>query len=342
MRSVFPQLIGNDRFRSITGGDVLAGRLGHAFILEGPKGSGKRTAARLTAAALSCENRANAARPLPCDGCLACRKIREGISPDVITVKREEDRATLGVEAIRKLREDLCIAPNENEAKVYIIEDADKMTVQAQNALLLSLEEPPPYVVFFLLTEDASALLETIRSRAPVLRMQQFDCDKLAQILREDPRFETIARTRADFFADAVLAANGAIGRAQEILSGNSADAEALLSLRADALRITAHLFTNDAAEAAKLLFALPKDRADVVKLFDYVLTALRDLASAKKTASLPLLLYPSKSDCKAAADKITLSRIIGAYDDVFRARQDILANASVQTVAVALLTNKH
>ncbi len=138
MRSTFPALFGNARLSSILGGDISANRLGHAYILEGPKGSGKHTAALLSSAAASCLNRADESKPLPCGDCLVCRKIRAGVSPDVLFFRREEDRATIGVDIIRSLRSDLCIAPNENEKKVYIIEEAEKMTAEAQNALLHS------------------------------------------------------------------------------------------------------------------------------------------------------------------------------------------------------------
>ncbi len=341
-RSVFPTLIGNAHLRTILGSDILSGRLGHAYILEGVRGSGKHTAARLIAAALSCENRTDKGSALPCGHCLACRKIHEGISPDVIYIRREEDRATIGVEAIRTLREALWIAPNENDAKVYVIEEADTMTPQAQNAFLLSLEEPPPYVVFLLLTENASALLETIRSRAPILRMQLFDSDTLGELLKNTSRFETLSRTRPDLFAQAVAASDGALGQAKELLTAENASASAILALRADAMHITKLLFSPNAAESTEILRSLPKDREEVAELLKYVLLALRDLMAVKKSSEMPPLLYPSKTDCKLVSDKTSISRIIGTYDEVFRAREDILANASVQTVFVSLLLKKH
>ncbi len=341
-KSVFPTLISNEHLRSVIGGDLLAGRLGHAYILEGPVGSGKHTFARLVAASLSCESRADARYPLPCGECLSCRKIRDGFSPDVIYIKREEDRASIGVDAVRKVRESLWIAPNENEAKVYIIEDADTMTVPAQNAFLLSLEEPPPYARFFLLTENASALLETIRSRAPILRMQIFDNEALSDILIKDPRLNTLARSQGDFFHRAVSASGGAVGRARQLLDSASAEGEALLSLRADAAKITSMLFSADPTESAQILLALSKDRAESVKLLEHVLVALRDLAALKKNPALPPLFFPTAAECRAVGDKIPLTRILAAYDDVLTAREQILANASVQTVFVGLLMNKH
>ena len=158
-------MIGNDALRVRLADDLRRGRLSHAYILEGPVGSGKHTLARQIAAALSCERKQDVTSPLPCRSCPACRKILSGNSPDLITVKREEDKTTFGVEVIRELRQDVPVAPNDTDYKVYLIEDAHLMTQQAQNAFLLTLEEPPPYVLFLLLCglhKDGCNLLEAL------------------------------------------------------------------------------------------------------------------------------------------------------------------------------------
>lgn len=341
-RIVFPQLIGNNRIKSILGGDIHRGTMGHAYILDGPAGSGKHTAAISIAAALACEHKKNPEHPLPCGKCLACRKIQAGVSPDVSFIRRAEDRATLGVSIIRDLREDLYIAPNENEKKVYIIEEADLMTHEAQNALLLSLESPPPYVVFLLLTQNADALLETIRSRAPVLRMQTFGADEIYEHLTKDPRFSATARLDKDFFARAVTASDGAIGRAVQILDRGSDESSDYLSAREDALRIVSLLFFPDYHKAVDTLSSLPKAREDVLSLLRLVLMALRDLAAVKKNASVSLMLYVSAEECKSISDKVSISRISAVYDEIFLALGDIQSNATVRTVFSSLLLNKH
>lgn len=341
-RCVFPQLVGNVRIKNIVGGDIARGTMGHAYILDGPAGSGKHTAAFSIASALACEHRKDKDHSLPCGTCLACRKIAQGVSPDVSVIRRTEDRATLGVSIIRDLREDLYIAPNENEKKVYIIEEADRMTDEAQNALLLSLESPPPYVVFLLLTENAASLLETIRSRAPILHMQSFGADDIYEYLSKDPRFAALARQDKDFFARAVTASDGAIGRATQLLDRGSAESAEYLSAREDALRIVSIMFSPEYRAIIDLMASLPKAREDVLSLLRLVLMALRDLAAVKKNASVPMMLYLSKEDCKAVSDKVSISRICAAYDEVFLALRDIQSNASVRTVFSSLLMNKH
>ena len=338
--AVFPALIGNDRFKKIVGEDILHAKLMHAYILEGPAGSGKHTAALSAAAALSCPKKTSGS--LPCGTCISCRKIMGQISPDVIVVRRDEGKASIGVDAIRRLREDLWIAPNENEKKVYIIENAESMTLQAQNALLLSLEEPPPFAVFFLLTEDAVSLLETVRSRAPVLRMQRFDEETIADILKRDPKFARISSSDPDFFAEAVAASDGAIGKARLFLYRSDPDSAEYLSLRGDAVRFAQQLFSSDFRTSAEILQNLPKEREDVYMLLRLTVSALRDLIALKRNASVPLLLYTSKEECRELLNKTSMSRIVCAYDDVLQSADDIQANASIETVCASLLMKKY
>ena len=154
MRQMLDSVIGNSLLKSKLLSDILSDTLSHAYIIEGKKGSGRHTIAYMTAAALVCEKLNDTASPLPCLKCPSCKKILGQKSPDVITVTRE-DKATLGVDAIRFLRNDVRVVPNDLDYKIYVIEDADTMTPQAQNAFLLTLEEPPEYVKFFLLCEDS-------------------------------------------------------------------------------------------------------------------------------------------------------------------------------------------
>jgi len=342
MRTVFPALLGNDRIKKIIGGDILAGKLGHAYILEGPAGSGRHTAALTASAAMNCENISDSRETLPCGKCLSCRKIRNGVSPDVITVRRPEGKATIGVDVIRALREDLYIIPNENEHKIYILEEADLMTVQAQNALLLSLEEPPRYVTFFLLTENTDALLETIRSRAPVLRMQLFDAERIAAYLKEERRYAALSVSEPSFFGEAVTASGGALGHARLLLDRSSPDSAEYRELRADSLRFLAQLFTHNPSEAAQVILTLPKAREDVLALLRNVMLALRDLTSVKKNADVPLMLYLSREECRPILEQTGIRRIVTAYTAVEEAYNDIQNNASVHTTCTALLMQKY
>lgn len=139
-------------------------RLSHAYMLLGPEGPERDREARKLAAALVC-SAANA----PCGVCRDCRKVLEGIHPDVITVERETTdkglRQGILIGQIRAMTADALLAPNEAIRKVYIIAQADRMNVQAQNALLKALEDPPGHACFILCAVSADAMLPTVRSR---------------------------------------------------------------------------------------------------------------------------------------------------------------------------------
>ncbi len=143
-----------------------ASELSHAYILVSPAPEERLEAAKTIAAAAVC----SAPGKVPCGNCRACRKVREGIHPDVIAVRRLVDdkgkqKREIGVDQIRTVVSDAVVLPNEAERKVYVIEDAECMNLPAQNAALKLLEEPPRGVILLLLAANAESLLETVRSR---------------------------------------------------------------------------------------------------------------------------------------------------------------------------------
>lgn len=134
------------------------GTLSHALIFSGP---GERTAAaRYAAAAMEC----TAGGERPCLACPDCRKVIRDIHPDVVFV-RDEEHAEISVDVVRRARADAFIRPNEGARKIYIFEDCSLLTEKDQNVLLKTVEEGPAYAAFFFCTENAAALLQTIRSR---------------------------------------------------------------------------------------------------------------------------------------------------------------------------------
>ena len=154
---------------SIPAGQNLA----HAYIMASPNEEQRNAAAARLAAAMLCES-ADAARP--CGRCAACRKSLQGIHPDIIytgpgTDGQGRKKREITVDAVRAITADALIVPNEAARKVYVIQDADVMNAQAQNALLKLLEEPPERVSFVLCAGSASRLLPTVRSRCELLRV---------------------------------------------------------------------------------------------------------------------------------------------------------------------------
>ena len=154
---------------------VSSGRIGHAYIFEGEDASGRAGLAKAFAASLLCE----AGGPEACGDCPSCRRSLSGNSPDLTEVAPDPDKknAGIGVEEIRRrIVDDASVRPFFGGRKVYLVLEAQKMTAQAQNALLKTLEEPPANVVIILVCDDADHLLETVRSRCRVI-----SCGALAE-----------------------------------------------------------------------------------------------------------------------------------------------------------------
>ena len=331
VKTIFPGLIGNERLKALIADGLRRERGAHAYTLEGPEGSGRHTAALLIAAAYLCENRSDAVSPLPCGHCVSCRKVLSGKSVDVLTVSRGE-RATLGVEQIRAVRDSLWVTPNDGERKFYLIEDAHLMTAQAQNALLLSLEEPPEYVMFLLLCEDASLLLETVRSRAPVLAMERFSPAFTEQWLSEQTG--KTGRTKTPDPARIVRAAHlsgGSLGLAKKLCEGG----DAALSRYDAAGELARLLLTGRRSDTAVFIGTLPKDRAALRQILTLARTAVRDVIADKKGGEL--LFYGAKEGVPAPAKKVSVRKAVELCRLLVRAEDDIAANVSANTALMTL-----
>ena len=159
-----PEKLENTPVASRIRAAVNRGALAHALLFTG---SGDRAgAARFAAAAMECAAEAGK----PCGVCPACRKVLEGIHPDV-TVVRDEEHKNISVDAVRAVRSDAYVRPNEGARKIYIFEDCALLTEQDQNVLLKIVEEGPPYVAFFFCAENPAAVLQTLRSRCVELKL---------------------------------------------------------------------------------------------------------------------------------------------------------------------------
>lgn len=338
MAELFPGLRGNKELKGTLGADIRSGRAAHAYILSGPTGSGKHTAARQICAAIACTDRNG---DLPCGQCSQCHKILTDISADVRVI-RKEGRATIGVDQIRTMKEELYITPNDGDCKFYIIEDAHTMTPQAQNALLLSLEEPPEFVTFLLLTTDPAALLETIRSRAPILPMELFDRATVETYLREDKECVRIEKADPDRFTAATIASLGALGQAKMLLTTDPAKAEPLRQ-RAYTTQLLDFVFCKRLAEGIAVpLKEMPKSRETIVGALYGFQTAVRDLIARKRDTTLPPLYFIGTETVIRAAQKVSIHRLIALYDLADETITRLLANgAMVPTMSYFLLAAK-
>lgn len=335
MAQYLTNIVGNDALRRRLASDILSNSFSHAYIIEGREGSGRHTLARNLAAALCCLDRNG--DTFPCLECEACRKVLENKTPDVILVGLEDDRVTIGVETARFIRQDAMVVPNDFEHKIYIIENADVMTEQAQNALLLTLEEPHSYAVFFLICNSASSLLETVRSRAPIIRTEPLSDKQLTDhLISHDSRAAAMSSSPEQFSA-LIREADGRIGRALALLDPKQSKAEANRHRLAEAF-VNVFATKASAVERARLIKEFPAKRNDITDVLSAVLLAIRDLIALKKSEAVPLCFYSDREAAIELSYRFTISALFRLYENTDNAIISLSRNSNVRLTLTALI----
>lgn len=184
---VFEDVAGQDHVIRTLQNAVKLDRIAHAFIFSGPRGVGKTSVARILAKALNCEQ---GPTPTPCQVCTHCREITEGIALDVHEIDGASNR---GIDEIRELRENIKFLPASSRFKVYIIDEVHMLTREAFNALLKTLEEPPPHVVFIFATTETHKIPATILSRCQCFDFRRISLKQIGDNLRKIAAAEGIA-----------------------------------------------------------------------------------------------------------------------------------------------------
>jgi len=184
----FADLVGQEATRRALQGAIAGDRVAHAYLFAGTRGTGKTSAARLLAKALNCLQRAPGSAE-PCNQCESCRQIQNGTALDLIEIDAASNR---GIDEIRDLREKVNLAPALGRRKIYIVDEAHMLTPEAFNALLKTLEEPPPHVVFVLCTTEAQKVPATVVGRCQQFNFRRFNDEQITGRLQHVAQLEGI------------------------------------------------------------------------------------------------------------------------------------------------------
>ena len=342
LKEIFPKIIGNNELCERLARSLLSENpdLPHAYIIEGAYGTGKHTLALELSKALVCENRTNPDAPvLPCGECRSCRNIAKSICPDV-TVIGTEGKSTVGVESIRDLRRDIHGYPNDLDRKIYIIEDAHTMTVQAQNALLLTLEEPPAYAFILLLCENSALMLETIKSRAPIIRMKPLSPEDTERaILSSDSSLESKKRTAPTLFDDVIMSANGSAGLARDLLSGKESERIAEIRRASEKFCILAADKSKNAQLLIHVTEACTSSREVAKEQLESFALAVRDLTLLKRDGDAPLRFFSDRERATELSDSFSLRRLLIIADALLEAIAALERNMNTRLTLISMLS---
>ena len=303
---------------------VQQNKVSHAYILNGQRGSGKKMLAELFAMTLQCESD----KSDPCGECRSCIQANNGNQPDIITVKHEKP-ASISVDDIRtQVNGDIMIKPYSSPYKVYIIPDADLLTVQAQNALLKTIEEPPEYAVIFLLTENADSLLPTIRSRCVMLKLRNIKDKLVKKYLMEQLQVP-------DYQAELCAAfAQGNIGRAMLL-----AKSEHFNEIKEEAIQLLKYINEMELHEIVSAIKEINKYKLEVADYLDIITIWYRDVLLYKATADVDGLVFSDQLKyIKERASKSSYEGIENILEAIEKAKSRIKANVNFDLLMELLL----
>ena len=315
----FKDVVGHKDILKYISSAVENNRVSHAYILNGERGSGKKMLANLFAMTLLCETGDNE----PCGKCHSCKQAESGNHPDIIRVTHEKPNS-ISVDDIRtQVNNTVDIKPYQGPYKVYIIPQADMMTPQAQNAILKTIEEPPSYAVFLLLTENAETLLPTINSRCVMLKLRNIKDTLIKKYLMENLEIP-------DYKADMCTAfAQGNMGRAIML-----AKSDHFNEIREEAVQLLKHINEMELNEIVAAVKNISVYKLEITDYLDIIMIWYRDVLLYKATKEIDKVVFKDQlQSIKEQARKSSYEGIELILESLEKAKARLKANVNFDLV---------
>ena len=324
----FKNVIGQEQIVSHLQNAISSNKVAHAYIIHGERSSGKEFISKIFAKALQCEGDGEK----PCGECRSCKQAANGNHPDIILVQHEKPN-TIGVEDIRqKINNDIAIKPYSGSHKVYIVNECEKMTVQAQNALLKTIEEPPAYAVILLLTTNAESFLPTILSRCVTLHCKPVKDSAVRKFLMEQVQIP-------DYQADICVAfAQGNIGKARRL-----ALSEEFGQMKEHAIHLVKYIQEMQISELINSMHKITEFKADISDYLDLLMVWYRDVLLYKATWNPSSIVFSDEiHTLRKMASKSSYEGIENILKALDKAKIRLNANVNFDlTMELLLLTMK-
>lgn len=332
----FKDILGHEQIIEHLQNAITMDKISHAYIINGPDKSGKMMLAEAFAQTLQCEKLHETVAAAGGDGsaveaCMECHSCKQAIGrnqPDIIYVKHEKPN-TISVDDIRtQVNNDIVIKPYSSKHKIYIIDEAEKMNVQAQNALLKTIEEPPAYAIIILLTTNADAFLPTILSRCVTLNVKVVADEKIKKFLMSKYQVP-------DYQADICVAfAQGNVGKAIQLASS-----EDFNELKASVLQLMKRLKDIDLYEMGEAVKQISEYKLAINDYFDLMMIWYRDVLLFKATGDVNGLIFKDEVyDIKRQAEKSSYNGIEEILKALHKAQVRLNANVNFDLVIELLL----
>ena len=320
----FQDILGHEQIIEHLQNAIKTDKVSHAYILDGPDMSGKKMIADAFSMTLECEKKGTE----PCMECHSCKQALGKNQPDIIYLQHEKTN-TISVDDIRsQINNDIGVKPYSSPYKVYIVDEAEKMNVQAQNALLKTIEEPPAYAVILLLTNNAEIFLPTILSRCVRLSLKAVPDEKIKAYLMEN--YEV-----PDYKADVCVAfAQGNVGKAIEL-----AESEDFNEIKNSALQLIKRLDDIELYEMTEAVKQISNYKLQINDYFDLIMIWYRDVLLYKATADVNKLIFKEEVyEIKKEASRSSYGGIENILEALEKAKIRLNANVNFDLVIELLL----
>ncbi len=324
----FRDIIGHEQIIEHLQNAIKLDKVSHAYIFNGPDKSGKMMLAEAFAAALQCET----GGVDPCMECRSCRQAAGRNQPDIIYLVHDKPN-TISVDDIRtQINNDILLKPYSSKRKIYLIDEAEKMNIQAQNALLKTIEEPPSYAVILLITSNSDAFLPTILSRCVSLNLKAVSDDKIRRYLMSQymiPDYQ--AKICVSF-------AQGVVGKAIQLASSDDFN-----GLKSSALQLIKRLSEINLYEMEAAVKQIGEYKLSIQDYFDLMMVWFRDVLLFKATKDVNRILFKDEFyEIKRQAEHSSYQGLEEILHSLQKAQTRLNANVNFElTIELLLMTIK-